>query len=48
MERRAAEKLMRREGGNDGAGLSTAPRGDKFSRYLFFLLVFHTYIMHLN
>jgi hypothetical protein len=29
MERRAAEKLMRREGGNDGAGPSITPRGDK-------------------
>ncbi|KAK1626239.1 hypothetical protein QYE76_000554 [Lolium multiflorum] len=28
MERRAAEKLRRREGGNDGVGPSTAPRGD--------------------
>jgi hypothetical protein len=28
MEQRATEKL-RREGGNDGAGLSTAPRGGK-------------------
>jgi hypothetical protein len=29
MERRAAEKLRRREGGNDSAGSSTAPMGDK-------------------
>jgi hypothetical protein len=29
MERRTAEKLRRREGGNDGAGPSTAPRSDK-------------------
>jgi hypothetical protein len=29
MERRAAEKLMRRDGGNDGAGPSTVPRGDE-------------------
>jgi hypothetical protein len=29
MEQRAAEKLRRREGGNDVAGPSTAPRGNK-------------------
>jgi hypothetical protein len=29
MEERAAEKLMRRKGGNDGAGPSTAPGDDK-------------------